>query len=250
MPGPGRSRLYLAAIATALTRRPRWERCEICGGTRLHVWTQPGYRNGLRCLTCRATPNHRAIWRVLEGEVGSALARLRILHLGGHGALDRALRRRCPGYVPTEYFPDVPVGTPAPSGLVCQDVRRLTYGDGSFDVVVSTEVFEHVAGYERGFAEVRRVLAPGGSHVFTVPLSESAPTTLRARERPDGSLEHLHPPEYHGDPLRDRGALVFQDFGRDIVGLVDALGMSSRIERVTLDARESPIEVLVSRRVR
>ena len=248
MPGPGRTRLYLAAMGTALTRRPRWERCEICGGRRLQVWTQAGYRNGLRCLSCRATPNHRAIWRVLGDEVGDRLARLRILHLGGHGALHRALRRRCSGYVPTEYFPDVPPGARGPSGLACQDVRRLTYGDASFDVVLSTEVFEHVAGYERGFAEVRRVLAPGGCHVFTVLLSGSGPTTVRARERPDGSIEHILPPEYHGDPLRDRGALVFQDFGHDIVSLVDALGTSSRIEHVRLDPREPPIEVLVSRR--
>jgi SAM-dependent methyltransferase len=248
MPGSGRLRLYLAAMAAALTRVPRLERCEICRGRRPQVWTQAGYRNGLRCLSCRATPTHRAIWRVLEDELGASLPGARILQLGGHGALDRALRRRCPRYVPTEYFPEVPLGELGPSRLVCQDVRRLTYPDGSFDLVVSTEVFEHVAGYERGLAEVRRVLAPGGCHVFTVPLSNGRPTTLRAREGPDGAIEHLLPPEYHGDPLRDRGALVFQDFGSDIARIVGAHGMPSHIERVTLDPREPAIEVIVSRR--
>lgn len=248
MPGSGRLRLYLAAMGAALTHAPRLERCEICRGRRLQIWTQAGYRNGLRCLSCRGTPTHRAIWRVLEEQLGSALAGARILQLGGHGALDRALRRRCPRYIPTEYFPDVPLGELGPSGLVCQDVRRLTYADCSFELVVSTEVFEHVAGFERGIGEVRRVLAPGGCHVFTVPLSHAHPTTLRAREGPDGAIEHLLPPEYHGDPLRDRGALVFQDFGSDTVSIVTALGMPSHLERVTLDPHELAIEVIVSRR--
>lgn len=95
----------------------------------------------------------------------------------------------------------VPLGEMGPHCVESQDVRRLTYLDESFDLVVSTEVFEHVAGYEQGFREIRRVLKPGGYHVFRVPLDHDGPTQIRTREEPDGSLTYLLPPAYHGDPL-------------------------------------------------
>ncbi len=88
--------------------------------------------------------------------------------------------------------------------------------DASFDVCTSTEVFEHVPDDARGFAEIRRVLRPGGFFVFTVPLSPGAATVERAALR-DGSVHHVLPPVYHGDRVRGRGkVLVFRDYGMDI----------------------------------
>jgi SAM-dependent methyltransferase len=45
---------------------------------------------------------------------------------------------------------------------------RLPYADGRFDHVVSSEVLEHVADRPAVFAEIRRVLKPGGTsaHIF------------------------------------------------------------------------------------
>jgi hypothetical protein len=40
-----------------------------------------------------------------------------------------------------------------------------------------------------------------------------------ARREPDGSITHLQPPEYHGDPMGG-GVLCWHRFGR---GLLDAL---------------------------
>jgi hypothetical protein len=41
-----------------------------------------------------------------------------------------------------------------------------------------------------------------------------APATLiRAVVEKDGSIRHLHPPEYHGDPLSKDGVLCFHNFG-------------------------------------
>jgi len=62
-----------------------------------------------------------------------------------HGAL-RSARRRAPG---------VP--------LVVASAEALPFRAGAFDTVVSGLVFCSVADPKRGLAEVRRVLAPGGS---------------------------------------------------------------------------------------
>ena len=46
---------------------------------------------------------------------------------------------------------------------------RLPFGDGEFDLVTLLDVIEHVADDREILGEARRVLAPGGSIVVTVP---------------------------------------------------------------------------------
>ncbi len=46
--------------------------------------------------------------------------------------------------------------------LVQADARDLPFGEGRFDLVLSTRVLSHIAGPEAALAEARRVLRPGG----------------------------------------------------------------------------------------
>jgi SAM-dependent methyltransferase len=52
---------------------------------------------------------------------------------------------------------------------IATDPYRLPYDDGSFDIVYSITVFEHVMDYDRALAEIRRVLRPGGVSVHVFP---------------------------------------------------------------------------------
>ena len=123
----------------------------------------------------------------------------------------------------SEYFDDVPIGAVGPNGVRCEDISRLTYGSDSFDIVISQDVMEHVSDPLLGFAEIGRVLRPGGSHLFTTPRNVTLANSIpRARLGPNG-VEHLLPAEYHGDPIRKRGALVFTDFGADLATLLQRL---------------------------
>src|SRR5690606_35934276 len=49
------------------------------------------------------------------------------------------------------------------------DGRHLPFGDGTFDVVFSSNVLEHVADLDNILAEIRRVLAPGGVAIHVLP---------------------------------------------------------------------------------
>jgi SAM-dependent methyltransferase len=49
------------------------------------------------------------------------------------------------------------------------DAYRLPFPDGAFDVVVASEVLEHLHDDDKAFAELRRVLKPGGRIAVTVP---------------------------------------------------------------------------------
>jgi SAM-dependent methyltransferase len=70
------------------------------------------------------------------------------------------------------------VGLDIDSGLNYEDVIADVLWDGSampfenntFDIVISTEVLEHVPNPDAYLMEVRRVLKPGGMFFFTVPF--------------------------------------------------------------------------------
>lgn len=47
--------------------------------------------------------------------------------------------------------------------------HRIPFPDGSFDVVVSFDVFEHIAESDAHLREVRRVLVPGGRYLLQTP---------------------------------------------------------------------------------
>jgi SAM-dependent methyltransferase len=61
----------------------------------------------------------------------------------------------------------------APAGLLARAVRgdltALPFPDASFDVVMASEVLEHIPADEQAIAEIARVLRPGGRVAVTVP---------------------------------------------------------------------------------
>jgi len=49
---------------------------------------------------------------------------------------------------------------------------------------------------------------------------------VRARLDAKGEVEHLLPPEIHGNPISGEGSLCFQNFGWDILDTLRASGFS------------------------
>ncbi len=49
------------------------------------------------------------------------------------------------------------------------DALALPFDDGEFDVVIASEILEHIPDDERAIAELVRVLKPGGALAVTVP---------------------------------------------------------------------------------
>ncbi|MDJ0770671.1 MAG: class I SAM-dependent methyltransferase [Ilumatobacter sp.] len=54
-------------------------------------------------------------------------------------------------------------------GVMRGDAKRLPYPDGAFDVVITSEVLEHIQDDVAAIAEMTRVLKPGGRFAATVP---------------------------------------------------------------------------------
>lgn len=108
-----------------------------------------------------------------------------------------------------------------------EDLTALSFADKEFDLAITLDVFEHIPNYHKAFAELWRVLSPGGGLVFTIPFFPDLETTrIRASVRSDGSIVHHLPPEIHGNPVSDEGALCFQNFGWDILSDLKKAGFA------------------------
>jgi len=53
--------------------------------------------------------------------------------------------------------------------LQVQPAEKLVFADEAFDVVLSFDLFEHIASIDQHVAEVRRVLKPQGYYLFQTP---------------------------------------------------------------------------------
>jgi SAM-dependent methyltransferase len=73
----------------------------------------------------------------------------------------------------TSMFRAMQAAGEAPAGLTAESVRAdllaLPFPDASFDVVMASEVLEHIPADDRAMAEIARVVRPGGRVAVTVP---------------------------------------------------------------------------------
>ena len=94
-----------------------------------------------------------------------------------------------------------------------EDLQATSFADASFDLVITSEVLEHVPDALRAEREIVRILRPGGTYCFTVPLDAYAgEDTILAVLLPDGTIRFNGPPVYHGDPFRPEGVLAYRIF--------------------------------------
>lgn len=123
----------------------------------------------------------------------------------------------------SDYQPDPPA-----EGVRSEDLTRLSYPDASFDLMLTSETLEHVPDLDAALEEIRRVLRPGGRHVFTVPvLPGTVQTFPRAILSPDGRITDLAPRICH--PGGDWGYPVFTELGTDLPDRLRLLGFEVQV---------------------
>jgi SAM-dependent methyltransferase len=227
-------------------------RCNICGhsGTllhempdlelhaRFHIGT---LRETLRCRTCFSKMRDRTLAAGLldvmakkfdlEADSITELAErmpaaVRVLDTDANGRIGRLLSD-LPGYTVSLYQPDRENGADLGKGVVNVDLERMPFPDESFDVILSTEVMEHVRYVETAYREIARCLGDGGTYLFTVPYDASLSETWQLID-PETDEELVSPPHMHGDPdLRAEGIKSYRVFGRDITAQMQDAGLES-----------------------
>jgi SAM-dependent methyltransferase len=197
--------------------------CPVCEKAVTFTATGPNYRSTLRCNNCNTAPRNRALmlairtyypgWKYLKIHESSP----------GWDRVSQRFAQECDGYVASQYDRNVPFGKTinAPT-LPCKTYRSenlesQTFGDEQFDLVVMQDVFEHIFHPNLAIAEIARTLKVGGALIMTVPIVMGTKQSRRRAFIRNEIVQHVYPPEYHGNPLGNDGSLVTIDWGYDIV---------------------------------
>lgn len=245
------ARLLFGITHAILARAPGRRRCTACGAALLTIrrsvmreplvseWrldpTWAAYfdqREGEMCVACGASLRARqlaaALLHRLEIQTGitgsdvrslmaSAAARpLRIAEINSCGALHKALARK-PDLLYSEFQPD-------DKSLRHEDLLSLSYADDSLDVVLHSDTIEHAPDFDKAMQEIRRVLKPGGSTVFSTPVVRDGRNTVVRARVDDGKVINVLPPSFHGGHTNRQDFLVFYEFGEDIVPRIEQAG--------------------------
>lgn len=183
------------------------------------------FREGCACKHCGSSVRRMQMGRVLlelvnlrfgdnlqfvkdlPGGIGSQV--LRVAEINNCGTLHRYLRQ-LPGLVYSEYGSMDPL-------IPSEDLTRLSYADESFDLVLTSDVLEHVPDFRQALLEVQRILKKDGVFIFTVPYLLDRQTLTRAVLDGTG-VQYLRSPSYHGEyQARLADYLVFYEFGYDLL---------------------------------
>jgi GT2 family glycosyltransferase/SAM-dependent methyltransferase/glycosyltransferase involved in cell wall biosynthesis len=230
--------------------------CVICGQQSQFFYQDPAlWRESLTCEHCRSTSRYRSIARGLLRAINE-LTRVSAPSLEDlPHASNQPLRvydtqppfyytpcayplpdlLKATGWIEVElsnYKPHKPMGVKLAKGITNQNLECLTFADASMDIVITSDVMEHVRLDDRAHAEIYRVLKPGGIYLFTVPHNRGAEKTVtrvQITDPADPSKDvHLLEPEYHADANSDNenGALAYRLYGRELEEHLQQLGFA------------------------
>jgi SAM-dependent methyltransferase len=185
----------------------------------------PNWREFLDCERCGLRNRVRAAFHLFEQELApgahaahaSPAADTAIYITEAVTPAYRWLAERYPLAVGSEYFGEDARPGELRGGIRHESLLALSFADATFDAVLSFDVFEHLPDDRAGFREVFRCLKPGGNFLFSAPFRfDQERGEVRAVREPDGTVRHLLPPEYHGNPIAPaEGSLCYRYFGWD-----------------------------------
>lgn len=141
--------------------------------------------------------SHNFLNECLHSGEFNDLSILQLNEIGGAGSLQETLGK-APNVTTTFYSTEYGFGEII-NGNSNQDMSNLTFGDNSFDLVLHSEVLEHVPDFHQAHAESIRVLKSGGELIFTVPIQlNNNETFSRFTLDPFGKIILNTPMIWHG----------------------------------------------------
>lgn len=232
-------------------------KCLVCGSyARMHT-IGVNLRETCLCARCNASNRQRQMAYMILHTLTSMdkkgvvslhdlvdLPDLRVYNTEATGSIHEQLKT-LPRYRCSQYYGEYASGTLV-DGIMHQDLMALSFDSDSFDLVLSSDVFEHIADPYQAHREIHRVLRVGGRHVFTVPffvteIADDEATRskelmyffddVRAEMDSAGMVKYHKSPIFHGDPvsLRPEGALVFTIFGLEMIVKLAEIGFRTNM---------------------
>jgi hypothetical protein len=210
--------------------------CSVCGKrNEFHPFTENMRESGA-CSLCGASNRQRQMAWMLRRELGLpgdgdlvVPPAVSIYNTEANGPLHETLMRH-PLYQCSEYWGDKAQFGDSVKGVRNEDLQALSFESMTFDVVLSSDVLEHMPSPYLAHSEICRVLKPGGKHIFTVPYDEAMVQDDVRASLVDGAVVHHAEALYHGDPVRpDEGILVWTIFGLEMLVRLSGIGFRTEL---------------------
>jgi len=224
--------------------------CYVCGKKSTFVRAHRSLREGYKCEHCQSSLRYRGQAQALLEFYGlentfclkdlvsqEDFRELKVFEPGIAGPFRKYLAT-LEGYINSFYWEDVEPSAYR-EGIQCQNLEQLSFDDESFDLIVSSDIMEHVRKYWKAFEEIWRVLKPGGLHVFSIPVQRHLPSATVPRVDTSGNEDiFLLEPHYHGDGAGGK-SLVYVDYGLDIIEKLSGMGWVVSIHTPDDENREA-----------
>lgn len=165
---------------------------------RFYAYGKP-MRLDAMCSSCGALERERQV--ILADQQRHFFTGKRVLHF----APEPVLREYICSVKPASY---ITTDLNMPNVDTKENIEQLSFAEGSFDVVFSSHVLEHVDD-KKALKELYRILAPQGMALIMVPLVEAwaesyenpEVQTTELRERHFGQWDHVR---FYGRDIRNR----------------------------------------------
>lgn len=227
--------------------------CPCCQKEVTFTAKNPWLRDYFLCDNCGCIPRERALmltikeqypkWKELKIHESSPGNR-------GHSLL---LKQEAKNYLETQFFVGKPLGAKV-NGIRNEDLENQTFKEETFDLVITSDVMEHIYEPDKAFKEIHRTLKPGGAHIFSVPIiNKHKPTQQWATKGKDGQPVFLYQPEWHGNPIDKKGSPVTYHWGYDIKEYIEQhTGAQCEIiyiDNLDFGIRAEYIEIIVAKKL-
>ena len=192
--------------------------CPCCKQNQIWKTESDWYRDTLICGSCGSVVRERAIALMID----ELMPNWKQKSIHESSPIERGssimLRKGAADYVGSHYFPDKKMGMRV-GQYRNENLESQTFAENTFDLVVSLDVMEHVFQPQKVYAEIYRTLKPNGYYIHTFPIQKWRVEAFEktAKLLDNGTIQHLIAvPEYHGNPIDDKGSLVTHYYGYDI----------------------------------
>lgn len=200
--------------------------------------TQWNLRGSVRCSSCGFGGRTRHLLEVVANHTNKTdVKTLKVALFEEVTQLAKILKNKFANLLASEYIEGdhksgdkVDILKPRPLSVTHQNIQSTSYDDQSLDLIIHADVWEHIPSIEKALQEAHRILKSNGLIIFTMPLYDHCEKSkIRAVIKNDGTLEHIHSPDYHGNPLSKEGALVFTEPGFDFFRTASEYSFSTQV---------------------